>query len=219
MSRKISLPIYITAFILSLAIFGIGIYAGMIMDDSNLANIENRVEGLSQRTSSVQLLLLMEGEPKDYCPIFRSELSAIDGEVDRLGYELTFLEENKKAYDPALKKEYFMLEAGSFSLAKKVSEVCGDEVNTLLYFYSNENCPSCQEQGTEILRFRDRMLENGTVIRIYSFDGDLGSPVAEALMDKYNITGYPSIVANGKAYPGYADEEDMAALFDVGTGN
>ncbi len=211
MNRKISLPIYVTAFVLSLAIFGIGLYSGMIMDDANLASIEERVDGLSQRTSSVQLLLLMEGDSRDYCPIFRSELSSIDEEVDKLGYELTFLEENKKAYDPALKKEYFMLEAGSFSLAKKVAEICGDDINTLLYFYSNEDCERCEEQGIEIMRFKDSQ-ENDTLIKIYSFDGDLGSPVAEAMMDKYDVHQYPSIVMNGKLHSGYATRHDLESL-------
>jgi len=212
MERKISYPLYLTAFLLSVAVFAIGVYIGTLLDNANLAGLSDRVDSLSQRSTSVQLLLLSEGDSSAFCPVFRSELSEIDADIERIGYELSFLEEKKQAYDPELKKQYFLLEAGSYLLSKKVSEVCGDDNILLLYFYSNADCESCQAQGGEILSFRDALQSGGRTMRIYSFDGDLGSPVAEALISHHNITSYPSIVVNGVLHSGYADSDALAGL-------
>ncbi|HID73282.1 TPA: hypothetical protein EYP38_05045 [Candidatus Micrarchaeota archaeon] len=203
--RKVSYPLYITAFLLSAAVFAIGVFVGMVVDSANMASLNDRVESLSQRSTSVQLLLLMEGNSSAYCPVFRSELETIDADIERIGYELTFMEEKRQAYDPELKRQYFLLEAGSYALAKKVNQICGSEEHLLLYFYSNEDCDSCLQQGEEILNARNSLADAGVTMRIYSFDGDLGSPVAEALMAQHGVTGYPSVVIDGVTHSGYAD--------------
>jgi len=212
MERKISYPLYLTAFLLSVAVFAIGVYIGTLLDNANLAGLSERVESLSQRSTSVQLLLLAEGDSSAFCPVFRSELSEIDADIERIGYELSYLEEKKQAYDPELKKQYFLLEAGSYMLSKRVSEVCGDDTILLLYFYSNEDCESCQEQGVDILAFRDELAADGRTMRIYSFDGDLGSPVAEALVEHHGIDTYPSVVVNDVRHSGYADSDALSGL-------
>ncbi|MFH1393771.1 MAG: hypothetical protein ABII71_03085 [Candidatus Micrarchaeota archaeon] len=210
--RKVSYPLYLTAFLLSAAVFAIGVFVGMLFDNSALAGLNERVATLSQRSTSVQLLLLMEGNSSAYCPVFRSELMAIDGDIERIGYELTFMEEKKQAYDLELKRQYFLLEAGSYELAKKVGELCGNEEHLLLYFYSNKDCGSCMKQGEEILNARNSLEDGGAMLRIYSFDGEIESPVAEALMAKYGITEYPSVVVDGTLHSGYADMQALLGL-------
>lgn len=212
MERKISMPLYVTAFLLSAAIFAIGVYIGMLIDGYNLESISQRVGQLSQRQASVQTLLMLEGGSSDFCPVFRSELEAMEAERENLGYELSYMEEKKQAYDPELKRQYFMLEAGSYALSSRMAEQCGYEDRLLLYFYSNKGCDSCAQQGEEILRFRDRLRQAGVGMKIYSFDGEIGSPVAEALMGRYNITEYPSVVMDGATHGGYADADALNAL-------
>jgi hypothetical protein len=210
MGRKISIGLYGTAFVISLVIFLAGIFVGSLMDNASVQTISSGISTAHERISSVQLLLLMDANSSSFCPVYLSELESIDDSVESFGYRLTFLEEEKNVYDDDLKKEYFVLEAESYLLSEKVQSLCGDDSVLLIHFYSNQNCSMCGDQGLEILKARDAMQDVN--IKLFSFDGDLGSPVAEAFMNQYRIREYPSVVINGKRHKGYHDSEELQRL-------
>lgn len=188
---------------------------GQHMDKQNLAGLSVEVDSLTNRISSMQLLFLMEQNSSAFCPVYKSELNTLDVQMQNVGYKLDFLEREKKAFDATLKKQYFILEAESYLLSKKVKQVCKDNNTLLVYFYSNTNCSICRNQGDEILKARDSLLNKKTV-KIYSFDGDIGSPVAKALMLQYNVSSYPSIVIDGITYSGYRDSNNITGLITGG---
>ncbi len=211
MERKITLPIYAGAFLVSLVIFVIGVYVGSLVDANSLNDLQGNVSSISEKVASVQLLLLSEGNSSSFCPVYLNELHSIDQDVESVGYRLSYLEDVKQVSDDSLKKQYFLLEAESYLLSEKVKGLCGSDSVLLINFYSNKNCEVCRAQGTEVLKARDA-IGPGTDVKLFSFDGDLGSPVAEALMSRYNVTGYPTIVINGKTYPGYHDSDQLKQL-------
>ncbi|MFN7991572.1 MAG: hypothetical protein U0R44_05425 [Candidatus Micrarchaeia archaeon] len=214
MERKITVPLYAGAFLLSLAIFVSGIYIGSAIDNTNLNNVAVDVSTISEKVASVQLLLLSEGNASSFCPVYSSELRSIDNEVEKVGYKLSFLEDEKGVYDNDLKRKYFLLEAESYLLSKKVRSLCGSSSILLINFYSNKDCARCREQGTEILKARDA-LAGSSDIKLFSFDGELDSPVAESFEKEYNITGYPSVVIDGKTYPGFHDSAQLQKLMSA----
>ncbi len=209
MERKITLPLYIGAFLISLTIFLAGIFVGRLIDTSSLEGISDDLSRVSQRMTSVHLLLLMEGNSSSFCPVYKSELRSIDEEVELMGHKLSYLEDEKGVYDNELKKQYFALEASSYLLSKKVGELCGDDSVLLINFYSNTNCSGCKEQGIEILKARDALASSGITVKLYSFDGDLGSPIADAFKIQYGVKGYPSVVIDEVTYAGYKDAEEL----------
>ncbi|HSB47803.1 MAG TPA: hypothetical protein VLD37_07365 [Candidatus Bilamarchaeum sp.] len=211
MDRKLSTPVYIIAFFMSLMIFVIGVYIGYLIDTSNLQGVSDDVSNLSDRLSSAQLILLMEGNESS-CPLYEDQLDSIDAEIERVGYKLTFLEEKRNIYDDDLKRKYFVLEAESYLLSKKARQLCGDNSVLLIHFYSNKNCERCREQGTEILKARDSLRAEGVEVKLFSFDGELESPVAESLERQYNITSYPSVVVNEKTYSGFRSESELRGI-------
>ncbi len=220
MKRDLSVPIYAAAFVMSLAIFVVGIYIGTLIDASNISSISEDVSNISEKVASIQLLLLSEGNSSSFCPVYVSELDSIDMDVERIGYKLTYLEDKRGIFDSELKKKYFVVEAESYLLSQKVKTLCGDDSVLLINFYSNKGCARCAEQGTEVLKARDALAQDGGSgganasldVKLFSFDGELGSPVAESLEAQYNITGYPSIVINGKTYRGFRDSETLQGL-------
>lgn len=211
MERTITLPIYVGAFLISLVIFVAGVYVGSVVDANSISDLRGNVSSISEKVASVQLLLLTEGNSSSFCPVYSSELRSIDQDVESVGYRLSYLEDVKQVQDDELKKQYFLLEAESLLLSQKVKTLCGGDSVLLINFYSNKNCQDCRAQGTEVLRARDG-LEPATDIKLFSFDGDLGSPVAAALMSRYNVTSYPTIVIDGKAYPGYRTSDELKRL-------
>lgn len=210
MRRNLSTHIYLVAFVLSLMIFAIGVYVGSIIDSTNMDSISDEVSNVSGRVASLQLLLLSEGNSTSFCPVYMSELQNLDSDVENIGHRLSFLEDEKQIYDDELKREYFVLETESYLLSKKIKSICNDSSILLIHFYSNKNCGQiCKDQGIIILQARDQLTSEGYSLKLFSFDGELNSSVAEALELEYNISTYPSIVINGKTYPGYLSIEQI----------
>lgn len=208
MARKLSLALYGTAFLISAIIFLSGVFVGSMVDMSTIDTLSSDVQTVSGKVSSMQILLLMEGNSSSFCPVYASELQSIDNEMEQLGYKLSYLEEQRDVYDPELKKEYFIVQAQSYLLSKKVNEICDDKHILLINFYSNQDCDLCTEQGTEILKARDQ-LSGEVKLKLYSFDGELGSPVVDAFKDKYAVRSYPTLVIEEKLYPGYYSSDEI----------
>ena len=216
MERNISFNLYALALALTIVVFLIGIYVGYLIDQYNQQEISKEVEGISQKVSSTQLLMLMDPNDSSSCPMYGSQLDSINDDVERIGYKLTYLEEEKHVYDNALKKDYFVLEAQSYLLSSRLKERCGDNSTLLVYFYSNADCQSCGQQGDDILRARDETLGKVPRVRIYSFDGDIGSSVADAFKSQFGVSGYPSVVINGRLYPGAMSEGELVTVLSGG---
>lgn len=211
MERKVSVSIYVGAFFLSLFIFLLGVYIGSLIDNSNLNLISQKVTNLSNRVSSVNVLLLMDPTPSS-CPLYLSELDSLDLEIETIGHKLAYLEDEKNVFDHDLKRSYFILEAESLVLTKKINSVCQNDSRIILInFYSNKNCTSCKAQGIEILKARDEISSQKN-LKLFSFDGDLGSAVVESLKSTYNVTTYPSIVIQNNTYPGYKSKSQIVSL-------
>ena len=212
MERKVTLWIYVGAFFISLVVFLAGIFVGQTIESSAVEGIATDVTSVSQKVASLQLLMLLEGDTSSFCPVYVSELDAIDEEVELVGHRLSFLEEKKDFVDVELKKEYFVLQAQSYLLSKKLHDACGDDSTLLIHFYSNEKCEKCTEQGIDILKARDELSD--MKLKLYSFDGTLGSPVADAFKKQYNVTRYPTLVINGQTYPGYKTVSEIKDLVE-----
>ncbi len=209
--RKISYSIYLAAFVISALIFISGVFVGSLIDNSNLETLSSEVNEVSGKVSSLQLLLLMEGNSSSFCPVYSSELQSIDEQVEILGHKLSYLEDQKGAEDPELKNEYFALQAESYLLSKKVNEICGSNNVLLIHFYSNKDCEMCAEQGIQVLEARDG-LRGEVPVKLYSFDGELGSPIVDAFKKSYSVKKYPTLVINGKTYPGYKSVEEIKQI-------
>lgn len=214
-NRAFSLPLYLAAFVISIVIFGIGIYAGTIVDKGSLSGISADVERVLQRLESAQLLLFLD-DSSSFCPVYSGELQKLERDTEKIGQKLDLLAD-KGTFDIELKRQYFILEAQAYLLSKKVNDRCNVGDLLVLYFYSNNNCENCRQQGEDLLRARDRFLAStNRTVKIYSFDGELGSPVADALKQKYNVSGYPTVIINENAYRGYNSIEKMLGLFEEG---
>lgn len=197
MERKINVPIYILAFLITIVIFGIGFWIGSIYDSILSETIETRISDVAYQTLSLQLIYLMGEEPQ-YCEFYSSELEKIELATEQVGYELALLEESKGYTNPELKNKYFLLETTSFTVHRRIGEICGSDSKEVLYFYSNELCgEDCVVQGRELLKLKEK-----EDVRIYSFDCTIDSPIANSLCKKYNVKSYPTIVTNENIFVG-----------------
>jgi hypothetical protein len=210
--NNLNTHIYAVALLLSMFIFATGVYVGHLIDSNNLNSISEHVANTSNRITSLQLLLLTGSNSTSFCPVYQSELEDLNNEIENIGYQLTFLEEEKQVYDDELKRNYFVLEGESYLLSQKVKATCNDSTVLLIHFYSNANCGQlCKDQGTAVMQARDE-LAGEIEMRLFSFDGELDSPVAEAFEAEYNVTGYPTLVINGQTYSGFQSVEQIKSI-------
>ncbi len=218
--REISLSTYLAALFISAVIFAAGIYVGKVMETGNLATLSSGIDSANNKMNSVEMLYLMGEDSPAICPVYRSELHNLDAQTEQLGYQISYLED-KGTRDPELKKSYFMLEASAYLLSQKVMAKCEADYaanySTVLFFYNNSNCPNCTQQGYELLDVKKRL---GESLRVYSFDGGLGSDIVDVLKLKYNVTTYPSIVIDGnRTISGFHNNDWISAQLNATQNN
>lgn len=208
MERKISIQLYMIALIIAATLFSIGVYVGTIINQNAMESIGEHINSLNQRVANVEILLLLEENDTAFCPVFRSELTGLDREREQLGYKIGVMEEERGFSSPEIKKDYMVLQAQSYLFAKRIKERCGDETVFVLFFYDNKNCTSCRPTGDAILMARDS-LPNRDRIKIYAFDGGIGSTIVDALEAKYGVKTHPTTIINDMVYAGAVNDETL----------
>jgi len=202
--RKISLNLYFSAFIVSLIIFMLGIYAGIKIEQKTQDLLMQELLGIEQRTANLELLFTLD-DSKDFCPVFEDELNSVDEKTMLLGKELEYNEEVKKVKDVELKRRYFVLEAESYLLALKIKKMCDANYSLILFFYKPD-CPECIDLGNTLTKVKE---EKKDLARIYSFDVSLESKVVEALLRKYGVVSAPSLVIDETGFSNLKKKEEI----------
>ncbi|MBT3397720.1 hypothetical protein HOA55_02960 [archaeon] len=92
------------------------------------------------------------------------------------------------------KRFYSLIELEHFEFVKLLNQECDTEINTILFFYSNEEKDS--EEAVEIGRILGVVHQRNRNLTIYSFDMNLDSEIVKSLMEKHEIAGEMAIVVN-----------------------
>mgnify|MGYP001077021457 CR=1 FL=1 len=191
--RKISWDLYLAAFIISLIIFGVGVWVGLQIENEVNSQLLREMHTINNKMLLLSNFLLLENETS-FCRYIENEITVFDDETFQIGKQIGFMEE-KRGIDEELKKMYMELEFRDYLLSKKLTERCGTGQNIILYFVSSSNCTICKKQGEEISK-----VKKDTKTKVYTFDIDVESELVNALIERYNITTIPSIIINGELY-------------------
>ena len=104
----------------------------------------------------------------------------------------------KQDEDVLFRKQFYsLIELEHFEFVKTYNAKCGNKIDTILFFYSNN--ASQIEDSEEAGRILGVAASRNENLIIYSFDVDLDSDLVDKLEKKYNITGSPVAVINEKA--------------------
>ncbi|MFH0971588.1 MAG: thioredoxin family protein [Candidatus Micrarchaeota archaeon] len=214
MARSISWNIYIIALIISVLIFSVGILIGMQVSQSATSSVQAQLEELQSQTREFELLSLLQATYPDssdeFCEYYFSQIDAFGEQTANFGKRLDFLEKKRGRTDTDvqdLKKEYSKMQLRDFLLLKQANEKCKKSIKTILYFYTNDNCPLCTQQGYVLSSLKESRPE----VMIYSFDTDLKAPPVEAMLGIFQIKHMPSVVVNGKTQDGFKTAQEISA--------
>ncbi|MFA6022852.1 MAG: hypothetical protein WC781_02070 [Candidatus Pacearchaeota archaeon] len=120
-------------------------------------------------------------------------------EMDDMGLKISILEKSFGKQDSKVieKKEiYSILEAQHFLYIKDINTKCNKNINTLLFFYSNNENEATDGElyGTIISALKS----NNNDLMVYSFDYWLDTPIVNLMKTKYNVTIPNTIIINEK---------------------
>ena len=194
--RKVSLGIYLTALVLTVLVFSLGVYIGMVIDENAKEKVEGELLELEEDLYLSRILLLMEDEVGEFCPIYLEKLNAVDSERELIGDRLEYLETVRGLSDEELKEHYYYLEFENYLLMKKMEKDCGQNYVLVLFFYDESGASAAQGETLDAFR------AGNSNVKVFSFDGNSGAAVVEVLRDQYNITNYPAVVYEGKLLAG-----------------
>jgi protein-disulfide isomerase len=215
--RNISTSIHLTTLVITTLVFIIGIFIGLQIASQTTSQIQQQISQMEENNYNLQILTLVNSSAYSQaalCNTLEGEVNAFQQQTVQTGLNLQFLEGKYGSSDPSvvsLKKQYSTLEARDFLLLQRINGQCGNPYYLVLYFYSNANCPSCQQQGNEITSLRQ---EHKNVM-VYSFDLDLEgqNPEIELLASLYNVTSTPTIIIPGQKLVGLQSAQQLDAYY------
>lgn len=207
---------YATVFILTLAIFAIGLFLGTLMDNQRTKYFleYNEIQKQNIRSMQLQFELNNLNIGKDQClktkSLFDYYLVELEDNRERLN---TYVKEAKIAGDDfeILKRDYVLSQLNFWMLTMEMKNNCPDYSNfsTIIYFYSSkEKCPTCADQGFNLDYYKLKLKND---LLIFAIDEQFGQtePMIDMLKDIYMIKDFPTLIINGEKYEGLITQVEL----------
>jgi hypothetical protein len=208
-TRNLLIALFITA-----AIGGSVVYAVNHLNDLKLKDLNASQEQLSVDILSLETQIsLLESAP---CSVVNTDTD-LTSELDDLGQRLSFAEKQLGSDDREvilLKQQYSLLEIRDYLITSQLAKTCHTKQITVLYFYSNTDCPDCARAGNALSYLHDA----NPSIRVYSFDYDLDLGAQKTFISLRKIgKTLPAFVVNGTTSYGFTDLDGLKKLFPAGS--
>lgn len=198
---------YVMTFIITSLLFGVALYVNNILDNSRAGDIRSIQDTISLNilSSETQYDLLRETSCKNVNDsILSTELNSLERKLSYL--EPTNPNQGNNEFN-YIRKYYELLQIKDFSLMQRLTEKCGLEPISILYFYGSKNeCADCEKTSAVLNHLRTTYPN----VRIYSFDRRLSVSAVDTLAKIYKVEEpYPVLVINDETYTGFLSIEKM----------
>ena len=186
---------------LTTAIFLIGIYAGILLDNLRLEEVKSRMTEIDNLWNDARLFQsyiqrLSDGNKTSYCQLLLAENLRAG---DRIYEEGSKVEEYEKTnrFTPSLvleKERYALLDLQFWLNSIDLKSVCNANYSTVIYFYSQYN--KTIEQGYEDRVLWELKQKCGPQIIYITFPSDMEIATIGIIKSIYNITRTPAVMIN-----------------------
>ncbi|MFP4523816.1 MAG: hypothetical protein ACLFO2_00675 [Candidatus Woesearchaeota archaeon] len=218
--RSISKQRYLTAAIITVLVFALGVLLGMVMDYERVQYLENQYEKheLDYRSLQLQFSFLDMATQEDSCAAFEA---AMEDAVTELSDSLQEVEQyqgfsqTQQGNFDSIKRRYTLDNIRYWILVKEAQERCPMDRLSILYFFSTDDCPRCPDQGVILTYFKKKY---GDSLLVFPIDVDLADdePIVDMLGSHFNISRYPSIVMGDETFNGVKSQQELAPLICEG---
>lgn len=213
MVRSISRGKYLLAAVITVTIFLLGMFLGLVVESKRLGYMQDIASRQKLEFGSLQLQYqyISELAQEKSCPAilatFEEYMNTLVEAQERLeNYE----KEARIDRDEfrLLKQEYTQAELNFWLLSKKVKKVCEKEIVTVIYFYSaDEICAECEEQSFILSYLKEVFREK---LMVFAIDETLDiEPMVTILKETYGIEKYPSVIVEDTVFHGFTDNQEI----------
>ncbi len=182
--------------------------AGFTLGNISLSSKIGAVQDLQNEiyTESLGFDVLFDLAEDNLCG--EANIADINYQLTEFGDKLAYLE-NEGADVTTLKNQYNSLEIKHFLLINDINKQCGDEYDTILYFYGpNSECKSCLLQGLELSNLKSQNPD----IMIYSFDYTSQFSAVRNLINNYGISRIPTLIVNNEKHENFLTGDQLNEL-------
>lgn len=204
---NVSVPKLLGIFAITTLIFLSGFMFANFLTESKYGGLDQAISDVSLQTASIETEynLLLEN------PCSYGGFSRLTASLDALGEKLVFNKAQKQqdqARINSIRNNYFLLETRHWLFVQKLNKECRTNYTTILYFYSEKNCDTCEAQGIVLSEIKKTYPD----IMIYSFDIDTDYSLVNTVKAIYDIKTAPSLVINGKLYEEFLIQADLEKI-------
>lgn len=202
--KRIKSSRYLAAFALTVVVFLIGYIVGTEVNDRKLESLQYMEQDIRVESLSNELVFALV--QTDLCGSIN--MTSYTEELAQIGRRLTYMEDVYGYNAPEvirLKNYYSLLQIRHWMLTTQVKEKCGYDSPAVLYFYTNEGCEDCEDQGLVLTN----TFRNYPFFNTYSFEYNTENAAVEFLKARYNITPgkLPTIVIDGEVHYGFQSKD------------
>lgn len=210
--KKLKTSRYVAAFALTIIVFLVGYIVGGQISEMKLQNLQRLEQEI--RVESLSNELVFQLVQKDLCASIN--MTSYTEELASIGKKLTYMETIYGFDAPEvvqLKNYYSLLQIRHWMLAQEVNNKCGYDKPTILYFYTNEGCVDCEDQGLVLTN----VYRNYPLFNTYSLEYNLENPAIEFLEERYDIKRehLPTLVIDGEVLYGFQSKDFLVERLEL----
>jgi len=212
--RKISIEHYLKVGFLTILVFSLGVSLGLIIDNERVdwLRSEARQQEVMYQGLQLQYMYISELETsEDICPVLEATL---EDSIADLGHTLDTLETsqqdtqvNNDEYQ-LIKHRYIIDNLRYWMFVNKMKTVCKKDLVTILYFYSQDNCPICPDLGV-VLTYYKKIFDDRLLIFPINVDLENDEPMISILRKQYSIETVPTLIIEDEKHEGLLSKEEL----------
>lgn len=211
--RKISKSRYFLAFLITLAVFILGLLFGLVIESKRIQLVELQYQQQNLDFNSLQLqyqFVDLFGEEKNCEALkktFEESIENLENTRNRLESYLQDSSLNKDEFN-SLKREYTLAQIRFWLLTRKTKDICGLEHAVIFYFYADDSqCSQCADQAYVLTHLKNKL---GALLLNFAFDAQFEEePLITILKKIYDIRQYPALIIEGKKFEGFIPQETI----------
>ncbi len=194
----------VTSFLLTLAIFVIGILLNYYLDFYRIDQIQEVLAHHEIDTAAYRIEQdFVEQTNGSVCTAMDKRIDELKKEIRRVGSDLasysSFSWFKKKDYD-YLKRKYFLLQIKFYTILKALSAKCDVPYIPILFFYQIDDKVS-ERQGFVL----EDLSKEYSQVAVMALDKDYADePLVKLLVLRYNVTTAPTIIIDTTKKEGYS---------------
>jgi hypothetical protein len=205
LKRKINYEIYLAALSFTLIFFILGIFTGNYIAHKKASNLD-----ISQKDILARIELL--NADKSYiCNLSWGDLweeKVESGKIltsleNRLGKDNWAVLEEKKIYND--------IQINTLSKVSEYKEKCDPDWKIILFFYTNKEMIDGDPELSNKQGYMLTTVYNIDMahVKVFAFDINTGNEGVSKLIERYNLTYFPSLVIDNKVYNGLKSTSEI----------